>query len=399
MRTLVESTPEGLWCEAGGFHVDPWRPVERAVLTHAHGDHARAGSRSYLCAAPGLELARERTGAARIEGLRYGERIGVGDVTLSLHPAGHVLGSAQVRIEHASGTWVVSGDYKTAPDPTCEPLEPQRCDVFVTESTFGLPVYRWPDERELFDEVHRWWLASQREGRTAVLYAYALGKAQRVLARLDASLGPILVHGAVARFVAPYRAAGVRLAEHAHAGVEEAKATRGRALVVAPPSAAGPSWLRKFGATSEALASGWMRIRGARRRRALDRGFALSDHADWPGLVATIRATGAGRVLVTHGAVEPLVRWLREQGLDAAPLATEYQGEEEARAPAAGEADDGASVRGAGDDRTGDDGGAEHEAVGRGAASRQAADIQAGDGDADVDAADAADGDAAAGGP
>ncbi len=346
-EALLVSTREGLWCPAGGFHIDPWRPVARAVLTHAHADHARPGSATYLTAAPGVAVAALRVGAAAVSGLSYGERVTLGDVQVSFHPSGHLLGSAQVRIEHRGQVWVVSGDYKTGPDPTCAPLEPVRCHVFISESTFALPIYRWAPPAELFAEIDAWWRANQARERTSVLFAYALGKAQRILAGVDAGIGPLLVHGAVARFLPAYRAAGCALPEVV--GSEAAASVRGRGLVLAPPSAAGSPWLRRFGTISTAFASGWMQVRGNRRRRNLDRGFALSDHADWNGLIEVIRATGAARVLLTHGQAPTLERWLREQGFDAELLHVGFDddGDGEALIEAELEAADGAGAQSA----------------------------------------------------
>jgi putative mRNA 3-end processing factor len=221
----------------------------------------------------------------------------------------------------------VSGDYKADPDPTCRAFEPLRCDTFVTESTFGLPIYRWPPQSEVFDEINRWWRGNREEGRASLLFAYALGKAQRILAGVDASIGPIYCHGAVDQVCRAYRAAGVELPAYEYAGRGEAKSNWAGALVLAPPSALGTPWMRKFGDAATAFASGWMLIRGARRRRSVDRGFVLSDHADWPALLQAIRDTEAERVLVTHGHVSPLVGWLREQGIPSEPLATRYEGE------------------------------------------------------------------------
>jgi putative mRNA 3-end processing factor len=323
---LVRPTDRGLYCAAGDFYVDPWRPVDRAVITHAHGDHARPGSAAYLAARPGVPVLQTRLGPdASIEGLAYGETRTLGAVKVSLHPAGHVLGSAQVRIESAGEVWVVSGDYKLDPDPTCAPFEPVRCHAFISESTFGLPVYRWRTHAEIFGGIDRWWAANAREGRASVLFGYAFGKAQRILASVDASIGPIVVHGAVEALNRGYRECGVALP--ATETVAEGKHDYGGALVVAPPSAQSTPWLRRFGEYSDAFASGWMAIRGARRQRAVDQGFVLSDHADWPSLLRAIEASGAERVFVTHGQVDPLVRFLRERGLDARPMETEYEGE------------------------------------------------------------------------
>jgi len=328
MTPLLENTERGLYCAAGDFYIDPWEPVAWAVITHAHGDHARPGCGRYLTASPGVEALRERLEPwSDIDGVDYGRTITHRGVQISLHPAGHILGSAQVRLEHEGQVWVVSGDYKLLPDPTCAAFEPLSCHVFVTESTFGLPIYRWRPTAEIFGDIHAWWRTNQERGRTSMLYAYSLGKGQRVIAGLDAATGPILVHGAIDRYLPIYRRAGVPLPLTERATTENSRETRGRALVVAPPSAAGTPWLRKFGEVSTAIASGWMQIRGARRRRAVDRGFALSDHADWDGLSSTVRATGAEQVWVTHGYVGVMVRWLREQGLDARGLATRFEGE------------------------------------------------------------------------
>lgn len=329
---LIERRPEGLYCPPGGFHIDPWRPVARAVITHAHADHARPGSARYLVAEPGAHVLRVRLPDARVETVRYGERVVHDGVVLSLHPAGHVLGSAQVRVEHRGETWVVSGDYKLQQDPTCAPFEPLRCDVFVTESTFGLPIYRWRDVDPIVADLAAWWRGNAAEGRTSLLFCYALGKAQRIAAMLAAqqadAIGPLACHGAMSALNAAYRASGIALPAIAHASALDA-ADRARALVLAPPSAAGTPWLRRFGDFSAGFASGWMQVRRARRQRGVDRGFALSDHTDWPGLQAAIDATGARRVLVTHGDAPLVVRWLRERGLAADAVATEFANEGE----------------------------------------------------------------------
>jgi putative mRNA 3-end processing factor len=328
MTDLLTLTDCGLYCSEGDFYIDPWRPVERALITHAHSDHARPGSRCYLCSAPGKEVLRQRVQPeARIDSLAYGERLTHRGVTVSFHPAGHVLGSAQIRVEKEGQVWVASGDYKVEPDATCAPFEPVACHTFITESTFGLPVYRWPSPRAVFQEINHWWRENVDKGRTSFVFAYPLGKSQRVLSGLDPSIGPILVHGAVDRFLPAYRQENIELPPTDHAGAEAAKRSQGRSMVVAPPSAFGSPWMRKFGKSATAFASGWMRIRGNRRRRGVDRGFVLSDHADWDGLIGAIRSTGAERVIATHGHSEPLVRWLNEQGWRAQSLRTEYHGE------------------------------------------------------------------------
>ncbi len=358
---LVVERPEGLYCPPGDFFIDPWRPVPRAVITHAHADHARAGHGLVLATAISEGLLRSRLGAALpFQGLAYGEVVTHHGVRISLHPAGHVLGSAQVRLEHRGQVWVASGDYFLSAhderNPTCPPFEPVRCHCFITESTFGLPVYRWAPQAEVFDQINAWWRGNAAAGRPSLLMAYSLGKAQRVLAGVDAGTGPIMVHGAVAPLNEAYRAAGVPLpATHTLEALAGAAATRraagdaaaaaralAGALVVAPPAVHGSAWARRLGDVSDAFASGWMQLRGARRRQGVDRGFVLSDHADWPGLQRAISATGAERVIVTHGEEAVMVRWLREQGLDAGSFRTAF-GQEDgppAPAPAAGPAPD-----------------------------------------------------------
>jgi putative mRNA 3-end processing factor len=327
---LLSLTDRGLYCEAGDFYIDPWEPVDRAVVTHAHGDHASWGSRAYLTTEAGLAVLRARLQpGATIHGVAYGEPISLNGVTVSLHPAGHILGSAQVRIVHRGEVWVVSGDYKTDPDPTCTPFEPVRCHTFVTESTFGLPIYRWAPQAVVFDEINRWWRGNAAAGKTSLLFGYTLGKAQRLIAGLDPAIGPILTHGAVERMTRAYRETGVPLPPTTYAGTvtQERRADAKGAIVIAPPHASGSPWLRRFAPYSTGFASGWMLVRGARRRRSIDRGFALSDHADWPSLLAAIEASGAGEVWVTHGFTGPVVRWLTERGIEARAVQTRFEGE------------------------------------------------------------------------
>jgi putative mRNA 3-end processing factor len=251
----------------------------------------------------------------------------VNGVQFSLHPAGHILGSAQIRVEHRGEVWVVSGDYKTDVDSTCTPWEPVQCHTFITECTFGLPIYRWPSQQQVFAEINTWWRENADAGRASLLYGYALGKAQRLLSGLDESIGPILTHGAVETMTALYRQAGVRMPHTTYATVEQRDPAWSRAIVVAPPSADGSTWVRRFGKSAAAFASGWMQVRGARRRRGVDRGFTLSDHVDWPQLQSAIAATGAERIWATHGFTGPVVRWLREQGYEAAAIETRFEGE------------------------------------------------------------------------
>jgi putative mRNA 3-end processing factor len=324
---MIQPTPNGLYCEAGDFYIDPCWPVDRAVITHAHADHARPGSRIYLCAAPCRRLLRERLGpGVPIEPLAYGEVRAIGAANLSLHPAGHILGSARARIVVDGRTAVVSGDYKTDRDPTCAPLETLHCDELVSESTFGLPLFRWPPPAHVMSEINGWWAENAARGRPSVLFAYALGKAQRILAGLDAAIGPILVHGAVEKINQIYRTEGVRLPETIPFSAAGDKRRRRSALVIASPSALHSTWMRPLAGAVTAFASGWMLLRRHRLRRAVDRGFVLSDHADWDGLLATIAASGAESIGVIHGYETEMARWLTEQGYRARALTASEAG-------------------------------------------------------------------------
>ncbi len=338
MGDLVVQRPQGLYCPPGDFYIDPWRPVPRAVITHAHADHARRGHGAYLATAVSAGVLRARLGDISLQGLAYGETVYINGVRVSLHPAGHVLGSAQVRIEHAGCVWVASGDYFTSGhgddgNTTCQPFEPVRCHCFITESTFGLPIYRWQRQPELMAQINTWWQANAALGRPSLLLGYSFGKAQRLLAGVDPGIGPIVVHGAVQLLNEAYRAAGVHLpATLALESITERNLLQ-RALVVAPPAVHGSAWARKLGDCSDAFASGWMQLRGARRRQGVDRGFVISDHADWPGLQRAIGATGASRVIVTHGYEAVMVRWLQQQGLQAGSFSTAFGQEDAPEAP------------------------------------------------------------------
>jgi putative mRNA 3-end processing factor len=337
---LLERQPDGLYCAAGGFYIDPWNPVERAVITHAHADHLRPGSKQYLGTRAGEALLRARVGQeGLIEAVEYGAPVDMGGVRVSLHPAGHILGSAQARIEYRGEVWVVSGDYKLAADATCPPFEPVRCHTFVTESTFGLPIFQWPEQNEVLAEINGWWRGNQQAGKASVLFAYPLGKTQRVLAGVDRSLGPIYTHGAAEAFNRLYRECGIALPPTEYAKAATPKTDWSRGLILAPPMPKTSPWLRRFGDFSTGLASGWMRIRGTRRRQSIDRGFVLSDHADWSGLLTAIRSSGAGRVWVTHGYRAQLARWLEENSLEAHAVDTQYEGERDETAAEPAEAE------------------------------------------------------------
>lgn len=331
---IIAPTDKGLYCQAGDFYIDPWRPVKRALITHAHADHARSGHAHYWAVDRGAGLLRKRLGQQiHLTEVAYGQRLTFGQAQVSFHPAGHVLGSAQIRVEVDGEVWVASGDYKRDVDPTCEPFEVLPCDTFITEATFALPIYRWASSASVAADVWRWWQANAAAGRTSVLFCYSLGKAQRLLAELAAlSKATAYLHGALVPLTEIYRQAGVELLATEPVSAQDKSYDFAGDLVMAPPSAAGSRWMRRFKRHETGFASGWMRIRGNRRRRGYDRGFVLSDHADWPGLIQTIEQTGARRVLATHGRTDVLVAYLRERGIDAAPLATEYESTLEAEA-------------------------------------------------------------------
>ncbi len=321
MSALIEASRRGLECAAGGFCIDPMRRSALALITHAHADHARKGADRYIAVRDSVPILKSRLGPSqRIDAVDYGEPVRLGDTEVSFHSAGHVLGSAQIRVERGGEVWVVSGDFKRDADPTCAPFEVVPCDTFITEATFALPVYRWPPARLVAGEIFDWWQSNERAGRPSVLFCYSFGKAQRVLAELLHYTGrTVHVHGAVNKITALYREAGIEMVPTELVDLRERRDYPGE-LIIAPPGAAGSRWMRRFRDAQTGFCSGWMRVRGNRRRRGYDRGFVLSDHADWPSLLRTIDEVGASKVLTTHGHSDTLVRLLRERGVDASEL-------------------------------------------------------------------------------
>ena len=324
---VLSFTERGIYCAAGDFYIDPWKPVENALITHGHADHARPGMSKYLATDAAAPVIRHRLGSISLNTIKYGEVRKIGDAKVSFHPAGHVPGSAQIRVEVKGEVWVASGDYKVVDDGLSEPFEPVKCHAFITECTFGLPVFNWTPEPEVRASLNRWWAANATAGRPSIIGAYSLGKAQRILAAVDPEIGPILTHGAVENTNAVLRSQGYRLPETRLVTPETKSKDHPGALIVAPPSALGSTWARRFTGASTAFASGWMALRGVRRRRAADRGFVMSDHADWAGLNTAIAETGAERVYVTHGYTSVFRNWLESQGYDAAIVETEFEGE------------------------------------------------------------------------
>lgn len=309
---MIKFTDKGLYCPAADCYIDPWTPVKRAIITHGHSDHARWGMGHYLCHRDTVPILRLRLGDdIAVQGLDYNEPLTIGGVQVSLHPAGHIIGSAQVRMEYRGEIWTISGDYKLSSDGISMPYEPVRCHRFVTESTFGLPVYHFPAPGAVYAEINQWWATNALEGFNTVLLGYALGKSQTILHHLDTGIGPVFLHGAVANLNAVLEPMGYRFPGTRITGETDRKSIKG-AAIVAPPSALGSPWLRKLAPYRVALCSGWMQLRGARRRRGVDRGFVLSDHCDWNQLNRAVTATGAEDIYVTHGYEGQFARWLRE---------------------------------------------------------------------------------------
>lgn len=328
MKALLQFTDRGIYCEQAGVYLDPWKPVERALISHGHSDHAYAGHQHYLCTDGAMPVIKHRLYLQdNIQTLKYGERLQINGVNFSFHPAGHIPGSAQIRVEHKGEVWVFSGDYKLQHDGISTPFEPIQCRVFITESTFGLPVYKWKSQSEVFHDINAWWRKNRDEGKASVITGYTLGKSQRILKNVDPEIGKIFTHGAVDAVNRVMRAQGLELPDAPRVSNETPKEDLKGALIICPPSAVGSPWVRRFLPYSLGVASGWMKLRGTRRRRGADRGFVLSDHADWDDLNNAIRETGAEKVFVTHGYTEVFAHWLNEQGIEAHEVKTKFEGE------------------------------------------------------------------------
>jgi putative mRNA 3-end processing factor len=326
---LIELTESGLYCPLAGVFIDPWKPVDKAIITHAHSDHARWGMKRYLAHHHSKEVMKLRLGQdISIQTIDYNESLEINGVKFSLQPAGHIPGSAQVRLEHLGKVVVVSGDYKVEDDGLSQPFEPVKCHEFVSECTFGLPIYKWDSQREIFKEMNDWWRTNASRGRNSVIFGYSLGKAQRIINNLDRSIGNIFVHGAIFNTNEALIANGVKVAEVPKIPQETSKNDLKGAMIIAPPSAMGTAWMKKFSPYGTAICSGWMNVRGARRRRAADTGFVLSDHADWEGLITAIKSTGAEKVYLTHGHTAAFGRYLEEvEKINAVELETLFNGE------------------------------------------------------------------------
>lgn len=324
---LLHFTEKGIYCAKADVYIDPWKPVNKALITHGHADHSRWGHQKYLAQVDAAPVIRHRLGDIRLQSVAFGQIIAINGVKFSFHPAGHIPGSSQIRVEHKGEVWVASGDYKIENDGLSQPFEPVKCHTFITESTFGLPVFGWQPQRVVFDEIKQWWEKNRNEGKTSILIAYALGKAQRLIRGLGEVEGKIYTHGAIENINHVMRQQGFHLPETTLATADIPKSDYEGSLVVAPPSALATPWMRKFQPFATGMASGWMALRGTRRRRAVDRGFVLSDHADWHGLNQAVGLTQAETVIVTHGYTDIFARWLQENGRQALTEKTEFEGE------------------------------------------------------------------------
>jgi len=328
MNSLLKFTNKGIYCPEGRFYIDPWRPVKKALITHAHADHSRPGHQNYLSHNLSEPIMRQRLGEdIQIQTLNYNKSISINGVRVSFHPAGHIPGSAQIRLEYKGKVAVVSGDYKLEDDGLSTPFEPVKCHEFVTETTFGLPIYQWKPQKETFDEINQWWRQNQEKGKTSLIFAYALGKAQRIMKNVDAGIGNIYTHGAVENATEVLRKTALDLPETIRVTNEIPTIDFRGNLVIATPASIGTPWMKKMAPYSTGIASGWMMLRGTRRRKAADRGFVLSDHADWNGLLEAVKLSEAETVYSTHGYSNVFTKYLQEQGLNAISLDTQFEGE------------------------------------------------------------------------
>lgn len=325
-QPLLVFNENGIYCQLADVYLDPWKPVKKAVITHGHADHSRWGHQAYITHHSNVPIIKHRLGDINVTGKEWGKTFIINGVSFSLHPAGHIIGSSQVRVAYKGEVWVFSGDYKTEDDGVAVPYEPIKCDTFITECTFGLPAFKWTSQVEVMNNINTWWAENKADGNTSVLFGYSLGKAQRLLKHLDPNIGKIYTHGAIENMTNVIRPA-MSFPETTLITRDTKKEDLKGSMVLAPPSTHGSPWIRKMVPYVTGSASGWMAFRGARRRRAIDKGFVLSDHCDWDGLLESISATGAQKVICTHGYTDIFSRYLREKGYDARTEKTQYEGE------------------------------------------------------------------------
>ncbi|WP_299313113.1 ligase-associated DNA damage response exonuclease [uncultured Aquimarina sp.] len=325
-KPLLEFTKKGIYCAEADVFLDPWKPVDKAIITHGHSDHSRWGHKQYITHHTNIPIIKHRLGDIKVIGKKYGEIFVINNVKFSFHPAGHIIGSSQIRVEHKGEVWVFTGDYKIEDDGVSVPFEPIKCNTFITECTFGLPAFKWIPQKEVFENINQWWVENKDEGKTSILFGYSLGKAQRLLKNLNPEIGKIYTHGAIENMTNVIRPM-IDFPETTLITKETKKEELLGNIVLAPPSTHGGTWIRKMVPYVTASASGWMTFRGARRRRAIDKGFVLSDHCDWDGLLTAVKETGATKIISTHGYTEIFSKYLREIGYDARTEKTQYEGE------------------------------------------------------------------------
>ena len=325
---LLRFTKKGIWCEKADVFIDPWKPVNKALITHGHADHSRWGHKSYLATTAAAPVIKYRLGNINLNTIDFGKTITVNGVQFSFHPAGHILGSAQIRVAYKGEVWVASGDYKLEADGLAESYDPIKCNTLITETTFGLPVYNWKPQQEVFNDINTWWKKNAEEGKITLVTAYSLGKAQRILQGLDTSIGSIYTHAAVENVNEVIRDQGIQLQATARISADTVVKDCIGGIIIAPPSAINSPWLKKFKPLAVGIASGWMTLRGARRRRGAERGFVLSDHVDWKDLNTAVSESGAERVITTHGYASTYARYLREKGIESFDADTEFTGEQ-----------------------------------------------------------------------
>jgi putative mRNA 3-end processing factor len=327
--SLIKFTNKGIYCKQGDFYIDPWQPVDLAVTTHGHADHVKWGNKAYLCHDLTRPILNQRLGAdLKIETLPYNKQIDINGVKLSLFPAGHVIGSSQIRLEYKGEVCVVSGDYKVEYDGISTEFEPVKCHTFVSESTFGLPIYKWQPQDVIFSQIKEWISGNHDKNKTSVLVAYSLGKAQRLIKGLE-GYGDIYVHNSIANLNEGFVKAGVNLPDTIRITADTKKDDLQKGIVIVPPALAEGRWIKNLTNGATGVCSGWMQVRASRRWRSADAGFALSDHADWPGLLSAIEATQAEKVYVTHGFTSTFSKYLNEIGIESEEVKTQYGNEED----------------------------------------------------------------------
>lgn len=321
---LLEFNDKGIYCSQADVYLDPWRPVKTALITHGHADHARWGHKGYITHKSNVPILKHRLGVTNVAGKDWNETFVINGVKFSFHPAGHIIGSAQIRVEYKGEVWVFTGDYKTEDDGISVPYEVVKCHTFITECTFGLPVFKWVPQAQVMNEINEWWEENKADGKTSVLFGYSLGKAQRLLKYLDPSIGTIYTHGSIENMTRVLRAQ-VDFPATTLVTTSTKKEQLLGSIVIAPPSVNGSSWIRRMTPFVSASASGWMSFRGAKNRSTVDKGFALSDHCDFQGLIDSISATGAEKIIATHGYSDIFSKYLRELGYDARTAETQFE--------------------------------------------------------------------------